>query len=153
MTETVLVDRQPSVLVAEDRIVTVLQPLVSVTVNQGEGGQGELLILAGENLSALRAVVLEAGSAVYADLADATHAGRVVGVTQAAATSGSTVTVVTDGVITDAGWSWDIALPVYCGAAGVLTQSVPSGAWLQIVGYPYSSTKLRVAPREAILTP
>lgn len=104
----------------------------------------ELSLVAGTNLSALRAVTTNgSGEAVYASN-DTLSNAQVVGLTVNAANSGNNVTIKTNGVITDASWNWTKGT-VYLGTNGQLTQTAPSGGAVIVhVGKALTATKLQV---------
>lgn len=104
----------------------------------------ELSLVAGTNLSALRAVTTNgSGEAVYASN-DTLSNAQVVGLTVNAANSGNNVTIKTNGVITDANWNWTKGT-VYLGTNGQLTQTAPSGGAVIVhVGKALTATKLQV---------
>ena len=104
----------------------------------------ELSLVAGTNLSALRAVTTNgSGEAVYASN-DTLLNAQVVGLTVNAANSGNNVTIKTNGVITDASWNWTKGT-VYLGTNGQLTQTAPSGGAVIVhVGKALTATKLQV---------
>lgn len=103
-----------------------------------------LTFVAGQNLSALRAVTSNAlGQVVYANntsIADA----QVIGVTYTAANSGSSVTVITSGLINDPAWNWTKG-PVFLGVNGNLTQTAPTnGNILVFIGRALTATQLLI---------
>lgn len=104
----------------------------------------ELSLVAGTNISALRAVTTNgSGEAVYASN-DTLLNAQVVGLTVNAANSGNNVTIKTNGVITDASWNWTKGT-VYLGTNGQLTQTAPSGGAVIVhVGKALTATKLQV---------
>lgn len=91
-------------------------------------------------LSALRAVVVEAGTARYPDIAIGADLSRVVGITE---TAGTNPSVVMGGEMVDASWSWTPGI-VWCGPSGALTQTPPVGGLLE-VGRALAPTRLFVA--------
>ncbi|QEL64793.1 hypothetical protein OTERR_13170 [Oryzomicrobium terrae] len=120
----------------------------------GLPGGSSLTYPAGTALGGHRMVLLDAtGSAVYADATDPSHALKVLGMTVGAAVAGYPVDIQTGGEITEPTWSWDVSLPVFLGANGLLTQVVPAApsAFSLVVGIPLSPTTLYVSLREPIL--
>lgn len=103
-----------------------------------------LTFIAGQNLSALRAVTSNAlGQAVYASNATLADA-QVIGVTYTAANTGSQVTVISSGLFTDPSWNW-VKGPVFLGTSGMLTQVAPTGgAILVYVGRALTTTQLLI---------
>lgn len=104
----------------------------------------DISLVAGANLSALRAVTTDgSGEAVYASndtLANAT----VFGITATAASDGDNVAVRTSGTITDSSWNWTKG-SVFLGTNGALTQTVPTGgAFIVHVGRALTATTLQI---------
>jgi hypothetical protein len=118
----------------------------NITLDIASGGlvpiSDDITLVAGENLSALRAVTTNAsGQAVYASN-DTLANAQVVGITNAAATSGANATIKISGILTDANWNWTKGT-VYLGTNGTLTQTVPTnGAIVVHVGKALTSTQL-----------
>jgi hypothetical protein len=84
-------------------------------------------------ISGHRVVKALAGGAVgYPSISDTTDAGLIEGITTGAADPGADVTVQIAGQMVEPSWNWSLG-PVYCADNGVLSQSVPSGAWLRQV--------------------
>ena len=104
----------------------------------------DVTLVAGQNLSALRAVTTNgSGEAVYASN-DTLANAQVVGITVNAATSGDNVTIKTSSIIDDASWNWTKGT-VYLGTNGQLTQTAPSGGAVIVhVGKALTATKLQV---------
>jgi len=95
-------------------------------------------------------VVVASGAdgVLVADPSDITHLHRVIGITEGAAVLGDGIDVRYAGEMTEGSWNWTPDAPVYAGAAGVLTQTPPSGAWLRIVAVAISATRIVVDLRE-----
>lgn len=118
-----------------------------------EGGaeQAERAAIA---LGGQRAVYLSEDGLRYADAMDQSTAFRLVGITSGAVDAGESVAVRRQGEMRDSAWSWDVSLPVFLGANGVLTQTNPRelGADVSLIlGYPLSPTSMLVSPREPVV--
>jgi hypothetical protein len=120
----------------------------NITLDIASGGlvpiSDDITLVAGENLSALRAVTSNSsGQAVYASN-DTLANAQVVGITNAAATSGANATIKISGILTDANWNWTKGT-VYLGTNGTLTQTVPTnGAIVVHVGKALTATQLLI---------
>lgn len=120
----------------------------NITLDIASGGlvpiSDDITLVAGENLSALRAVTTNtSGQAVYATN-DTLANAQVVGITNGAVTSGANATIKISGILTDANWNWTKGT-VYLGTNGTLTQTVPtSGAIVVHVGKALTSTQLLI---------
>lgn len=108
---------------------------------------------AGAALGGHRVVVASgADEVLVADVTDAAHLHRVLGITEGAAVQGDGIGVRFAGEMTEGSWSWTPDAPIYVGAAGVLTQTPPVGAaWLRIVAVAISATRIVVGLREPVL--
>lgn len=116
------------------------------------GAAGSVLTkTAGAAIGGHRVVVASgADDVLVADPSDVTHLHRVIGITEGAAVLGDDVDVRFAGEMTEGSWSWTPDAPIYAGAAGVLTQTPPSGAWLRIVAVAISATRIVVGLREPV---
>lgn len=103
--------------------------------------------VAAATLSGHRAVTRNAdGTIGYASNDNAAYVAAPIWITTGAAVSGATVTAVAYGLITEPTWSWTPG-PVYLGAAGVLTQTVPTSpgaVFLAQIGYAPTPTSIFV---------
>ncbi|MNM46280.1 hypothetical protein D3C81_572170 [compost metagenome] len=106
---------------------------------------------AGEAISALRAVYEKNGQVFYLDptTADA-PVDYFLGITTSATQAGGDVIVQRSGTIDDNGWGWANGL-VYVGAAGVLTQAVPTIGWELVVGASPSPARINLDFDEPVL--
>ncbi|MGW5514253.1 LtfC-like domain-containing protein [Nocardia africana] len=128
-----------------DGAVAVPVPGPAGPPGSGEGGASVIVTgTAGAALSGHRAVVRNAaGVWVYADNQTPGHIALPIGITTGAASSGTTVKVLMFGEITEPSWSWTPG-PVFLGAGGALTQSVPGTGFLAQVAAAISGTTVFV---------
>lgn len=119
----------------------------------GEASGGEnILLTAGPAIGGHRIVLVDGLLAAgYASKDDLTHIGRVYGVTLNAAGAGEPVTVRTRGAIEELSWAWTPLAPVFLGVNGLLTQTVPTSGFQQVIGVAITATVLFVNPREPIV--
>lgn len=103
-------------------------------------------------ISGHRAIISNGTNARYPDISVSTDGDLILGVSTNSASSGQTVSVRTSGEITEPSWNWNPG-PVFAGDQGVLSQSVPSGAWIRQIGIAVAPTKLIVDLRPTFLTP
>ena len=89
---------------------------------------------AGENLSAGRLVVIDAGLAVYFQISNPLHAGRAYGITASSATTGNAVSIRIRGEATDASFSALTDAVLWAGANGQITTTLPVSGTVQKVG-------------------
>lgn len=111
----------------------------------GPDSQGSLTRTAATVLSGHRVVTPHAdGTVGYADNANPAHCMAPLWLTLGAAVAGAEVEIQPFGPVVEGSWSWTLG-PVYLGAAGVLTQTVPTApSFLAIVGFATSPTELFV---------
>ena len=105
---------------------------------------------AAENVGGHRLVLVQDGGIAHCSPTNLVHMGRCIGMTLGAASAGNDTIVVYLGEITEPSWNWDTTKPVYLGAAGVPTQTVPTTGYSQIIGFPTAATKLYIDMREPI---
>lgn len=131
-----------------DQVPTLAVTTDPLSIEVSSGGlipiSNNLSFIAGQNLSALRAVTSNAlGEAVYASN-DTIANAQVIGVTYTSANAGSVVTVITSGLFTDPIWNWTKG-PVFLGTNGTLTQTAPTGgAILVYVGKALTATQILI---------
>ena len=148
MSTTINVDQSTISLNIADEQVKLNVDQSTITLDVASGGlvpiSDDITLVAGENLSALRAVTTNSsGQAVYASNNTLANA-QVVGIVYTAANSGSNATIKISGIITDASWNWTKGT-VYLGTNGTLTQTVPtSGAIVVHVGKALTATQLLI---------
>jgi hypothetical protein len=123
--------------------------------NPGPPGGTTLEYIAGTAIGGHRAVILGTdGKLAYASAAEIAHAGRVIGITVAAADENESCQVQTFERLEEPSWNWDVNLPVYLAADGLLTQvapSSPASKFSLVLGFPISSTALFLNIREPIV--
>ena len=101
-----------------------------------------------------RVVILEGDTAAYASNTTLSHHLKVFGITENAAASGSTLSVMRTGKMTEPSWSWTLDSPIFLGVDGSLTQTPPThptALFSLVVGFPLSATSLFVALREPVI--
>lgn len=107
----------------------------------GPAGGAAVQRLAGETLSALRAVYELNGQVFALDYRDAEHIDLLLGVTLTAADQGQTLNVQRLGAIDDGGWNWQPGR-VWLGADGALTQAPPTDGYDVLIGAAVASGRL-----------
>jgi hypothetical protein len=156
MTAIVLRWRQPDPPVVTrwagpDATVTALaasdppQPIAAVI---GPPGPGALpfACIAGEAIGGHRAVTIGADGKAYLASPIEAQAQAVFGLSTAAAAVGTGITIQTSGLLSEPSWTWTPG-PVWLGAAGVLTQLLPTGGAAVLVGTAGGPTALNISPR------
>lgn len=97
---------------------------------------------AGEDVGGHRVIRNSNGSARLADASTVGHGAGILGITTGAASSGDEATIQVYGPLTDPAWTWTPGLPIYCGAAGVLTQTPPAEGFLRQVAIAETATRI-----------
>lgn len=114
------------------------------------GGQAVQMV-AGQVLSAGRAVVSVGGMAYYFQPSNPAHVRGIVGVTKSAASAGGTVDVQVGGIFEDIGLSLIADTPVFASDNGVLTSApAATGLWLY-VGVAITTTRFLLNPSFCIV--
>lgn len=120
----------------------------------GAPGGGTITGTAAAALSGHRAVYRRADGLIdYADAANLAHISTAIGITTGAAASGSPVTVMMLGEMTEGSWSWTAPGLIFLGTNGLLTQAVPSAPgseFLAVLGYAVSPTRMYVDRQPSI---
>ena len=101
-------------------------------------------------LSALRVVVEEGGEFVYADPSSASHAQQAAGLVTQAYAQAETATARLSVILSDNGWNWNPALPIWLGANGTLTQTIPTSGFLRVMARAIDATTIYFQAQEAI---
>lgn len=107
----------------------------------GPAGGTSVVRIAGETISALRAVYEEDGEVFFLDYRDQDHIDQLLGITLNAGASGAPITVQRILDITDAAWAWTPGR-VYLGVAGALTQSPAADGCDVLIGSAVSATRI-----------
>ncbi|MDR3352772.1 MAG: hypothetical protein LBO00_07230 [Zoogloeaceae bacterium] len=112
----------------------------------GQPGAAASVRTAGATLSALVGVWEDADGTVWAlDAADALHINLFVGVTTTAANAGGEIHVQNSGPLNAPGLSLTPG-PVWLGADGTLTQTVPASGYSLYLGAAVSPSRLVLSP-------
>lgn len=99
-------------------------------------------VLAGENINAGKVAVIDGGVAYRYQPGTAAYAGRTIGITNNAATTGNAVTIQYVGEVTDAGFGIYEDLVVWAAADGELTTTLPTSGTIQKVGFGIGSNTI-----------
>lgn len=114
-------------------------------------GGGAVTRVAGETISALRAVYERGGRVYLLDTTEPTAPVKLfLGVTTSAGAEGSPVVIQRDGTLDDPSFEWVEGL-VYVGTSGRLTQAHPTTGWELVVGASPSPTRLNLDFDEPVL--
>ena len=110
----------------------------------GPAGGSVVEYPAGENLSAGRVVIIEAGEAWYFQPGTTAHGGRAFGITKTSATAGNDVTIQLEGTITDAAFSAFLDEALYVGTDGELQTTWPGAGLIQKAGISEGGNKVKI---------
>lgn len=102
-------------------------------------------------ISALRVVSLSGSQGALTNPASVASLAAVVGIATIAAADGATVQVRGVGQVADPAWSWTPGLPLFCAAAGVLTQVPPATIATRQIGVAISATTILIDLSDIIL--
>lgn len=107
------------------------------------GGEATMRV-AGETLSALKAVYELNGQVFALDQQDIAHAASYLGITTTSGNAGSEVVIQRSGTLDDGSWSWTPSQEVFVGAQGALTQTAPVNGFKLVVGTAASATRINL---------
>lgn len=106
------------------------------------------------DLSGHRAVfATTSGEANYPDIAVLADGIAVMGITTGAIVAGQSGPVQIAGEMSEPSWTWAAGGQIYVGDGGVLTQTVPSGAWVLLIAVARTATDITIGPRLLVATP
>lgn len=138
-----------SVLVSESEVIEVVavaeQGPRGIQGIQGPAGGTTTVTVGATPLSGHSAVAVDAaGLLIQADCTNPAHRGAVLGLLANAYSPGDQAVVQTAFTLEHSGWTWSPG-PVFVGAAGQLTQTLPVGAvFSQVVAHALSPTLVLV---------
>lgn len=141
---TVIVGADPSVIVATGT--------QGPPGPKGERGDsvGRADIVASENLGGNRAVIINGGTAHYADNTDLTHANRVAGITVGAIEQGETGEFAEVGTLS--GFSGlTPGQPVFLHADGIISHTLPTAGFLQQLGVAIAADAITIRIQPALI--
>jgi hypothetical protein len=113
------------------------------------GGIQTIVRTAGSTISALR-VVYESQAKVFAVDPQTLSVFQALGLAITSATTGTDISIQTQGFIDDQSWSWTEGI-VWCSPTGALTQTPPTSGWDFIIGFATSATRLYIDLNEPVL--
>lgn len=143
----------PVTVTQDDVVVTVGDDDVTVTLGATQGpagpsGGGGTLATSSGIISGHKAVAWRSdGKIEAADRATAAHAIASVGVITQAVVADDVVSVTTFGAVTEGSWSWTPLGLIFVGAAGALTQTVPTfptSLFARVIGHAITATSMWV---------
>jgi hypothetical protein len=87
----------------------------------------------------------QTGEVYYADNTIPAHKKKLLGIALQSVSAGSLCQIAVNGdEITEQSWNWDVDIPIFLGANGILTQTSPTSGFSAIVANPLTATSLRV---------
>lgn len=102
-------------------------------------------------MSALKVVVANNDLLAYADKDTLNHADIVLGVLENAVESGVQTRVITQGIIQDTNFSWQLNKPIFLGNNGTLTQTIPSTGFIKQIAFPLTINKIYVKIEQSFI--
>lgn len=110
----------------------------------GPAGGTAVTFPAGENLSAARVVMISGGSAYHFQPGNTAHQGRAYGITTAAAATGADATIQISGQMEHAAFTFAADQILYVFNNGVIVDTDPELAIMQIAGISSGANKMRI---------
>jgi hypothetical protein len=115
-------------------------------------GSDVMQVIAGQDLSAGRAVFLDTdGLAYYADQDNLAHKDSVLGVTVQAILTNDAGNVQVSGMLVDENWNFTSNNPLFVGMNGDITQTVPETGYICKLGWAMSQTVIFIRIKQPIL--
>ena len=148
-TELLIIDDESEIIIEVDTDVEVLEAAAQGPRGPqgipGPAGGATTVTVGATPLSGHSAVAADsAGLLIKADCTNPAHRGAVLGLLANAYSPGDQAVVQTAFTLEHAGWTWAPG-PVFVGAAGQLTQTLPVGAvFSQVVAHALSPTLVLV---------
>ena len=104
---------------------------------------------AGENIDIHKVLALVDDKVFHFDVSDNSHAGRCIGVSRNAGITGATITTTYEGIVDDV--TLTAGKRYFVGAAGVLTDTIPTTSISQQIGISRTTTNLFVSIKQPII--
>lgn len=106
----------------------------------------------GETLSAYKAVELKNGKIWHVNLLVESEVDKTLGITLEDGVENQEIQVLLNGEYTNQEWSWDVDLPIYVNANGVLSQVEPVEGFTYIIAIPTSPISIKMAHKKKVVT-
>lgn len=110
----------------------------------GPAGGSAVTFPAGEAISAARMVIVEGGEAFHFQPGDVSHQGRAYGISTTSALLGANVTIQIGGEIEHASFTFAADSILYCFNNGIIVDTDPELAIMQLAGVSSGATKMRI---------
>ncbi|MBK8225427.1 MAG: hypothetical protein IPK73_30805 [Candidatus Obscuribacter sp.] len=110
----------------------------------GPAGGTAVTFTAGEAISAARVVMINGGLAYHFQPGTASHQGRAYGISTAAASSGASCSIQISGEMEHAAFTFAADKILYVYTNGVIVDSDPALAIMQVAGISSGSNKMRI---------
>lgn len=111
----------------------------------------EITKVAGETISGHKVICVKADGKAYIADSNTLNTNGIVGISTEAVSTGEYLKIQTGGVLQHNGWSFTIGEPIWCGANGVLTQTVTGTAFVCILGMAISADTINIEIQQPIL--
>lgn len=111
----------------------------------------QLNMIAGEDISGHRVVVISDSGILKADINNINHTNLTLAVTTQAGTIGNNIKVLITGQLTEPSWNWSYDNPIWVGPDGVLTQIPPITGWLCQVATVINPTSILISPKQPLI--
>ncbi len=135
--------------IPEDEPITLEAVFGDVTLDQSNITISKI---AGDVLGGHKIVKLNSsGKAIYADKDIIEDANQVLGITKHSASANESIYIQTYGEMIEPTWNWNLALPIFLGNNGVLTQTAPTSGFTLIIGFPLTVTSIYIDIKQPII--
>ncbi len=143
--------QQGSILESNVVELTVLQSDVVYAIGkqgpagpQGPSGGSAVTFPAGEVIAPARVVIIEGGEAFHFQPGNVAHQGRAYGISTASAAIGADTAIQIGGEIEHASFSFSADRMLYVFNNGIIVDTVPSLALIQLAGISSENNKMRI---------
>jgi hypothetical protein len=121
--------------------------VIEIVQKGAQGGKGDaggvVEVTFGENISAYRCVYLnDDNEAMILDVEDVENSTAFAGVTKRAQVTGEINDIQFLGYMTNSSWNFTANLPVFLGANGIVTQTIPTTGFTLRLGFAATSTSV-----------
>lgn len=127
-----------------------------VTIRNSQGvtttSSNTLYLPAGDNIGGHRVVMVEGGEAVYFDISTSASIGKELGISNNATSTGGSVEILTNGIITNPGWGLTPDTIYYAGASGIIQSTAPNPGVVLQVGVAVTVDSLKIGLSQGFMT-
>lgn len=137
-------DCERTIIFGDNEMTLVFEGVPGPQGPAGPAGGTAVTFTAGETISAARVVMIDGGLAYHFQPGTASHQGRAYGISTAAASSGASCSIQISGEMEHAAFTFAADKILYVYTNGVIVDSDPALAIMQVAGISSGSNKMRI---------